>query len=252
MSGGQGTDAGGDGVGLVGIDPRVRLLAATAFAFVVVSLGAMPAILAALLIAVSAVLVARVPVATLFRRLLALDALMLMVVVTLPFAIPGEPIVQWGGLAASREGVLRAVEVLAKANAVMLMLLALLHGVSAPAMAHALQRLGVPDRLVHILFFTIRYIETVRAEYQRLRRAMAARAFRPRTDCHTWRSLGWLVGMLLVRSFERAERVLAAMKCRGFDGRLVTSTHFRLCAIDWTLAATSGLLVVMLLWLDRL
>lgn len=252
MSVGRRADAGGDGVGLVGIDPRVRLLAATAFAFVVVSLNATPAVVAALLLAASAVLVARVPVATMFRRLLALDALMLMVVVTLPFAVAGEPVVQWGGLVASRDGVLRSLDVLAKANAVMLMLLALVHGISASAMGHALQRLGVPNRLVHILFFTIRYLDTISAEYHRLRRAMTARAFRPRTDRHTWHSLGWLVGMVLVRSFERAERVLAAMKCRGFDGRLLIHADLRLRATDWTFLAVSGALATALLWLDRL
>jgi cobalt/nickel transport system permease protein len=235
-----------------GIDPRIRLVAVVAFAFVIVSLKALSALAVAFFLSCIALVVARPPAGLVVRRVLALDLLMLMVVVTLPFAIPGEPLVQWGGLAASRDGMVRVVEVLAKANAVVLMLLALLHGIPAPTMGHALQRLGVPDRLIHILFFTVRYLDTISAEYHRLRRAMTARAFRPRTDRHTWRSLGWLVGMLLVRSFERAERVLAAMKCRGFDGRLFTYADLRLRATDWTFLAVSGALAAALLWLDRL
>ena len=31
---------------------------------------------------------------------------------------------------------------------------------------------------------------------------------------------GYLIGMMLVRSLERSERILAAMKCRGFTGRI--------------------------------
>jgi cobalt/nickel transport system permease protein len=235
-----------------GIDPRIRLLAGIAFSFVIVSLKALPALAVALFLSSVALAIGRPPARLVVRRIIALDLLMLMVVVTLPLAIPGEPILQWDGLAVSREGVWRALEVLAKANAVMLTLLALLHGIPAAAMGHALQRLGVPDRLVHILFFSIRYLDTIGAEYHRLRRAMTARAFRPRTDRHTWRSLGWLVGMVLVRSFERAERVLAAMKCRGFDGRLFTSGDLRLQRRDWTFLALAGALAAALLWLDRL
>jgi cobalt/nickel transport system permease protein len=250
MSGGGGTLRGGDAVGPIGIDPRVRLLAAAVFAFVVVSLEATPALAAAVLIGAVGVVVARVPAAAVLHRLLALDALMLLVVATLPFAITGEPLLQWGGVVASREGLARGVEILAKANAVVLMLLALLHAVPAPTLGHALQRLGLPDRLVHLLFFTVRYLDVLGGEYARLRRAMTARAFRPHTDRHTWRSLGWLVGMLLERSFERAERVLAAMKCRGFDGRLHSFADLRLRAIDGAFAFAGCGLVAALLWLE--
>ncbi|MBK8211374.1 MAG: cobalt ECF transporter T component CbiQ [Rhodospirillales bacterium] len=250
MSGGGRPLLGGDRTGLVGIDPRIRLLSATVFAFVAVSLEAIPALVAAVLIGAAGVVVARVPAAAVFHRLLALDALMLLVVATLPFAMPGETLLQWGGVVASREGLVRAVEILAKANAVVLMLLALLHGVPAPTLAHALQRLGLPDRLVHLLFFTVRYLDVLGGEYVRLRRAMTARAFRPRTDRHTWRSLGWLVGMLLVRSFERAERVLAAMKCRGFDGRLHSFADLRMRAIDGAFAVAGCGVLAGLLWLE--
>lgn len=234
-----------------GLDPRVRLVIATVFAFVVVSLSSFPALASGLLLSLLALAFAGVSARSVFRRLFAIDVLMLLVVATLPFAIPGEPLLQWGSLAASREGALRAAEIVLKANAVALMLLALLEDVSTPALGHALQRLGLPDRLVHVLFFTIRYLDVVGGEYQRLRRAMIARAFRPRTDWHTWRTFGWLVGMVLVRSFERAERVLAAMRCRGFDGRLHSYAELRLRPADGVFVLASCVMVAMLLWLER-
>jgi cobalt/nickel transport system permease protein len=241
---------GGDIAGAGGIDPRVRLLAAFAFAFVVVALDGAWALTTAVLLAVAAVAVARVPARVVLRRLLALDALMVVVLVTLPFTVPGEPLAAWGSLAVSREGLLRAIQIVAKANAVVLMLLALLDRVPAVMLGHALQRLGLPDRLVHLLFFTLRYLDVLGGEYARLRRAMTARSFRPRSDAHTWRSLGWLVGMLLVRSFERAERVLAAMKCRGFDGRLHGFADLKLRAADGAFALSAGIVLASLLWLE--
>ena len=65
---------------------------------------------------------------------------------------------------------------------------------------------------------TVRYIEVLGHEYRRLRMAMTVRGFRMRCNVHTWRSVGWLFGMLFARSIERAERIGEAMRCRGFTG----------------------------------
>ena len=65
---------------------------------------------------------------------------------------------------------------------------------------------------------TVRYIEVLGREYRRLRTAMVVRGFRMRFSLHTWRSLGHLFGMLFARSIDRAERIGAAMRCRGFNG----------------------------------
>lgn len=55
---------------------------------------------------------------------------------------------------------------------------------------------------------------------------MAVRGFRMRFSVHTWRSIGHLFGMLFARSIDRAERIGAAMRCRGFDGEFPILTEF--------------------------
>jgi cobalt/nickel transport system permease protein len=233
-------------------DPRARVVAAVAFAVVVVSLERWGALVGASVIAVFAAMLARPPWASVLRRLLAMDGLMLLVLASLPFAVPGEPLMHWGGFVASREGLLQALAIAAKANAILLMLMAMVGSIPTVKLGHALQRLHVPATLAHLLLFTIRYLDVLGAEYARLRRAMTARAFRPRTDRHTWRSLGWLVGMLLVRSFERAERVLAAMKCRGYTGRMPTLHHLRFRPVDGLFALTGSATLCVLIWLERM
>ena len=83
-----------------------------------------------------------------------------------------------------------------------------------------------PEKVVHLLLLTVRYVGVLQRESQRLRIAMKARGFRPRMNGHTYRSYGQLVGMLLVRSLDRAERIVAAMKCRGFRGHFYLLDHF--------------------------
>ncbi|MEO5335919.1 MAG: cobalt ECF transporter T component CbiQ [Magnetospirillum sp. WYHS-4] len=202
------------------LDPRLRLLAALAFGVVTISLRETAALAAALGLAVLLAAVAGLPWRPTLRKLAAMDAFVVMALALLPFTVPGEELFRLGPWPASREGLLQALAVAFKANAALLALLALAGTMEVSALGHALKHLKVPDALIHLLLLMVRYVDVLQREYGRLRLAMRARAFRPRSDRHTWRSLGYLVGMLLVRSVERSERVLAAMKCRGFDGHL--------------------------------
>ncbi len=233
-------------------DPRLRLLAALAFALVFLSLHRIPALLAAQGVALGLALAGGLTWSELGRRLLVLGGFMAVLVLTLPFTVPGSPVLELGSLAASREGLVRACTILLKANGVVLSLMGLVGGLEPVVLGHALGRLGVPEKLVHLLLLTVRQVHLLHQEHRRLRQAMRARAFVPRSDRHTWNSYGWLIGMLLVRAMDRSRRVLAAMRCRGFRGRL-----YLLDSPSWNPGDTrlSGLLLLMLtglLALDRL
>jgi cobalt/nickel transport system permease protein len=204
-----------------------------------------------MIMAASAIFAIRPAWRSLARHVLAMDGLMLLVLASLPFSVPGEPLWEWGGLSASRDGLLQALAIAAKANAILLMAFALLRPMSAITLGHALRRLRVPASLTNLLMFAVRYLDVLAAEYARLRRATTVRAFRPRTDRHTWWTLGWLVGMLLVRSFERAERIEAAMKCRGFTGRWPAIDDFRLRRADGVFALSGIVALAVLVWLER-
>lgn len=210
---------------LKAIDSSLRLVACGGFALVVVGLAQLPALLAALTLAGFAAAMARLEPAPTLRRMAALDGFMLFVLLFLPFTVPGEVVFSLGGSAASREGALRAVEILLKSNAVMLMILALPGSMELVELGHAMARLRLPPKFVHLFLFTVRYIAVLGREYRRLRVAMKARGFRMRCDLHTWRSVGYLFGMLLVHSIERSERILAAMRCRGFQGHFPPPTE---------------------------
>jgi len=208
-------------VGWIGrLDPRTRIIATVAFAGVTVALSGLAALLLALGLSVCALLAARLPAAPTLRRMVMVDSFILVMLLLLPFTVPGEAAFEVFGWPASWAGLEQAAGIALKANAIVLMLLSLVGSLEPTTLGHALARLRCPLSLVHLLLFTVRYIAVVEDEYRRLRRAMRARGFRPGTNGHTLRSLGYLIGMLLVRAFERSERILQAMKCRGFSGHL--------------------------------
>lgn len=225
------------------IEARIRIVLATAFALTAVALSSLPLLALALLLAIGLAALAQLPARPTLKRMLGIDAFMIPILALLPFTVPGEAIGALGPWPISLQGVHRAAEILLTANAVVLALLALVGTIEPVLLGRALSGLGLSEKLARLLVLTTRYIAVLHAEYARLRFAMRARAFRPAGSLHTWRSLGYLFGMLLVRSVERAERITQAMKCRGFTGRFPLSEASPPRAGDWLFA--TGIIVAL-------
>lgn len=209
------------------LDPRTRVLATAAFAVAVAVQDDPMRLAVALGAAVALLVAARLPGRLVLRRVAALETLVLLVVATVPFTLPGEAVARLGPLTATDAGLARALVVALRANAVALALLALLGGLDATRFGRALAQLRAPASLVTVLAFATRYLSVLEREWSRVAEGMRARGFRPRSDRHTYRALGYVVGAMVVRAFERADRVLDAMRCRGFDGRFPATPERR-------------------------
>jgi cobalt/nickel transport system permease protein len=232
------------------VDPRLRIVVAVAFALVVVvargPLGPASAVLAGLL----AVVASQLPLGEIARRLLPLNLVMLLVFAMVPWTMHGEALAQFGPWTYSREGLWLAAEIALKGNAIVLVVCGLLGTMEITTLGHALRHLYIPEKVVHLLLLTVRYLGVLHREYLRLRIAMKARGFQPRVNWHTYRTIGQLVGMLLVRSLDRAERVVAAMKCRGFRGHFYLLDHFEFSAArDLPFATTSLAVMLAVAWM---
>jgi cobalt/nickel transport system permease protein len=218
--------------GLDGIDPRTRLIASVLFSLLVAAASSLPALSAALALALVAAGWTGALTQGHWKRLIPVNAFVLLLLILLPCSGGATPLWTMGPVVFAQEGLLLAVQIGLKANAIVLGVLVLLAGLESATLGHALGHLGVPQKLTHLLLFTVRYLNVLHREYQRLRAAMKSRGFRPRVDWHTYRTVGYLVGMLLVRSLDRAERIVAAMKCRGFCGRFYLLDHFAFSVRD--------------------
>lgn len=222
---------------------------APAFAVVVAVLHNAPAVVAACAVAGCAAGLFRIPLRQLAARLAPVNLFLLMLLLILPFSTPGVPLFRLGPLVASVEGTRQGILIGLKANAIILWVTVFLGTMEPATLGYALHRLRTPQRLVHLLLFTVRYIDVLRKEYTRMRQAMRARAFRAGTNLHTYRSVGNLIGMLLVRSVDRSERILAAMRCRGFHGEyyVLERSRFRLRDAGVMLSVIGILAILFLL-----
>jgi cobalt/nickel transport system permease protein len=210
------------------LDPRVKITIATLFSIIVAISDKNEMLLAALLISICCVMISRLPMGGLLRRLLMVNGFILLLWLFLPFTYPGKTLFSMGPLHASREGIQYALAITIKSNTIIFTCIALLGTTPVFTLAHALRHLHVPDKLIQLLFFSYRYIHVIYLEYVRLVNAMKVRCFRPRNNMHTYKSYAYLVGMMLLKSYDRSERVYAAMLCRGFKGKFWVLDHFSL------------------------
>jgi cobalt/nickel transport system permease protein len=214
------------------LDPRVKFLTLMPFILLIAVVKGTMLPLFGLMVSLVLVTIARLPLKKLKNRLLVVNTFVLLLWFFIPFNYPGRQILSIGPLSLSQDGLIYVLSITIKTNAIVLATIAVLGTSEVFSLAHALLHLKIPEKLVYLFFFFYRYISVLHEEYTRLKRAMAIRCFHPKTNMHTYRSFAYLVGMLLVRSYERSQRIYQAMLCRGFQGKFPLVRHFRLTGRD--------------------
>ncbi|MGE5552565.1 MAG: energy-coupling factor transporter transmembrane component T [Betaproteobacteria bacterium] len=128
-----------------------------------------------------------------------------LLVAALPFATP--------------DGLTRGALLALRLSAAALLMTALRVRLGTPGLLQGLSGLRVPPIFVNLIGFTLRYAEVLAGEAQRMLVARKARGFSVRRRVMDGRAIvtyGQLLGVLLLRSTERSERVFLAMLSRGY------------------------------------
>ena len=155
-----------------------------------------------------------------------------LVAVPLLFTRPGEPVLALDlgplHLTITDNGLIDVLSIVAKSWLSVQAALLLAYTTSFADLIDALRALRIPAIIVSIISFMYRYLAVLTDEAARMSRARQARsAAAPRGrsgGSYTWRArvTGAMVGSLFIRSYERSERIYAAMLARGFTGTFHT------------------------------
>ena len=159
----------------------------------------------------------RIPGRFLVARLVVV-APFLLAALFLPFVASG-PRLEVFGVSVAEDGLWGGFGLASRALLGTTASLLLVATTEVPDLLRGLERLRVPALLTQIAAFMVRYLEVIVAEVTRQRRAMTARGYDPRWFWQL-KPLAAGLGVLFVRSYERGERVHAAMLARGFTGQL--------------------------------
>jgi cobalt/nickel transport system permease protein len=97
----------------------------------------------------------------------------------------------------------------------------------------ALEYARVPALFTVIAGQILRWFDLVNQEAQRMNMARMLRGGDRKSRIGQIRDMAMLLGTLMIRSFSRAERVAAAMECRGFSDRLPSAIMPTLRTADY-------------------
>ncbi|MEK6777252.1 MAG: energy-coupling factor transporter transmembrane component T [bacterium] len=134
----------------------------------------------------------------------------------LPFSHPDGP----------GAGAIQACVILLKGMAMILTIFPMFGTAPLDISMKTLEGLKVSSKFVAMILFTFRYFSVYSDELQTIRHVFRSRGFKPGFDLHSARTVGYLVGSLLVRSLDQTERIYQSMLCRGYRGRMVTLYDF--------------------------
>lgn len=214
------------------LDPRLKIIVTIILAFTVALGNNINMLLQAMVLAIILLIITNLNFKSVAGRLLIVNTFIFFIWLFIPFTYPGEGLFKIGPLLATREGIIYALKITIRSNTIMLFVISLLSTSSISALIHALNDLYLPDKLVYLFFFVYRYLHVIEKEFEKLSNSMSIRAFKPRTNLHTYKSYAYLIGMLLIKSYERSKKVYEAMLCRGFKGKFYIFDDFSLDRYD--------------------
>lgn len=219
-------------------DPRAKLVAILGLIFSVVLITDLKIALVGLAVAILLVLVSRLPLRFVLGHLVGISFFILPLSVIILFSYhQGDEIARFAFLTVTSGGLERASLIAVRALAAVILVFPMIGTVRFDVAMKALERLRVPVKLVQMIMFTYRYIFVLIEEVQRMSRSLASRGFSGGMNIRTLSTTGKLIGMLFVRTLERAERVYRAMLSRGYEGNLQTLVEFKMRKMDLFKAA---------------
>lgn len=229
---------------------HVKVVAALSFVFIAVLTPVHAVWAFACYVALLAVVIrfSKLTPSLIFRRMI-VEVPFLFFAILMPFFSSG-PYIEIGPLELSEAGSWAAFGILIKGTIGVVTSITLAATTRARDLLQGLERIGVPDLLVQIATFMLRYSAVVTNELSRMKVARESRGFSASGVKH-WRILGQSAGALFIRSYERGERVHLAMLSRGYKGTFTDLYRVEVTRSQWVTALTlpfCALLILAIAW----
>lgn len=226
------------------LDPRAKLLATIFFVLTVVSYDkyAIADLLPFFIYPALIIGLANLPVGYLLKKLLIVSPFVLFIGIFNPF-IDQEIMVQVGSLAISG-GWISFASLLLRFSLTVGAALLLIATTGFPAVCMALEKLGAPHILTVQFLMLYRYLFVLVEEGIRMIRAHALRSFSHRNP--GYRVFLQLLGNLLLRTLDRAQRIHMAMLSRAFDGEIKSTRQLNFGRTEIIFLLTATVLFILL------
>ena len=160
----------------------------------------------------------KIPIKTYLKRL-TLDIPFILFALFLPFLSSGnnDVVTTIFTFDIYKTGLLEMFAILFKATAGLSMGIILTATTTNIEIIYGLQKLRLPSIIIAIMSFSIRYIDVFIDEFKRVKVSMQSRGYIEK-GIKTLLPIAYASGAMLIRGYERGERVYLSMISRGFSG----------------------------------
>ncbi|MGD8192717.1 cobalt ECF transporter T component CbiQ [Brevibacillus ginsengisoli] len=231
--------------------PKLRVIIALFLIVIGVSLKEWQTILLILLFGQGLLTISRVPFSLFWKRLRLILPFMLFTFLFFPLYEQGSVALSLWGVTLSWQGLEKAFQYTGRLIFVTQILTLMFQTVTIPLFIQVLHQLKVPDIILQLILFALRFMEVFAEEARVMTKAMQSRGFRP-SKWFSYRGysiLASLIGSLLIRAMRRSDRIYLGMLSRGYQGRMPVISWSRPSVQDWLNAGVSlAVMLVALVW----
>ncbi len=226
------------------IHPAIKLLATAIYLVIVISFGAdqISGLIIFLFYPILLMTLGEIPFKPLMRR----------IIIALPFPffaglsnmlVSREAVMLLGGVTITK-GMIIFLSILIKTVLTVTAVLLLIATTTMNELLYAMLYFRIPSIFVLQITMTFRYLGVLMGEVSVMYHAYILRA--PRERGIKLQDMGPFLGQLIIRSFDRADRIYHAMKCRGFEGGVTLPNYHTIPMLQWMyLIVVSSILVMM-------
>jgi cobalt/nickel transport system permease protein len=219
------------------LDPRVKLIVSLFFLFTVISFPKyeVAALFPFLLYPMLLMSLGEIPFRFVFKKVLLVSPFAIFIGIFNPF-LDSTQVAVLPGLTVSA-GWFSLSSILLKFILTVSVAILLIATTSFPAVCHALRQIGIPSLFVSQLLFLYRYLFVLVEEAIRIVRARDMRSYGHKGS--GVKVFVRIVGVLFLRTIERAERIYFAMLARGFHGDMPTGKQYHIAPRDLVFTASA-------------
>lgn len=228
-------------------EARTRLVGLVVLIFAFAFVQSLFLLIPMILVTAVLFILSKIPFKFLQRRLAIPGIFLAGLILSFPFLVQGTPLFELGPVTIWREGVQQAALVATRFLCILTISL-ILFG-SAPFLTNikAMRALGMPLILGDMILLTYRYLFEMSHRFDTTRTAARMRGFQGNQfSLDGMTTFASLIGHLLVRSYDQADRVYHAMILRGYGSGVIHRDTFITTQQDWVkLTAVLGVSVAL-------
>jgi cobalt/nickel transport system permease protein len=226
------------------IHPAIKLLVTAIYLIIVISYGAeqISGLIVFFFYPILLMTVGEIPFKALMGRIL----------ITLPFTVfaglsnmlvSREAAMVLGGIVITK-GMVVFLSILIKTVLTVTAVLILIASTTMTELLYAMLYFHIPSIIVLQITMTFRYLSVLMEEVLVMYHAYILRA--PREHGIKLFDMGPFLGQLIIRSFDQADRIYHAMKCRGFEGGMTFTHHKKVPKVQWLYLAVIICVLILL------